>query len=334
MYNMNLNQNKIYKIHYHLNGIEYFSFSKLAGKEVLRDIITDNIYKFENISSISYEDINPKIIKYFFKLYKKENNINIFKYYDYIDQNLHLYVDVLRFFNLKYEDLIQNNKNVNIINYIINKCKKYLKKYFDSYFIEEYITNLNTFSDINYILSYKPNEILNKNNQDKFFWSDKFISFQKSEYILFNLPNETFKSFKCPLELDINVFISDKQKHKTHIQNSKLNYLNNLEKEYKEEIIKIITEKIKEGKNTLEKEKDFAQKTKDDDLIFEIDIITEKLLELENTIFNKIENSLFLDTNLFEFWPDLLYPIPNIHNDPYFFNNKTLNNIDFILSKI
>lgn len=332
MYNINLIQNKIYQIHYFINNVEYFSFSKLAGKNVVKDIITNNILKFENISSVSYTDINKNLIKYYTKLYKKNNDLNIFKCSNIIDINLHLYSDVLDFFNLTYEDLIKNNKNLKLKNDIINKCKKYLKRYFNNEEIQFYIKNLNTLDDICYILSYKPIELINHKYYNNIFWVEKFLSSNKSEFLIFNLPNNEFKTFSL-LNLNVNDFIKYKKEYKNKIIEHKNIYLKNLEQEYKEELKKILIEKINTSRSTLQKEKEFAEKTKDDDLLFEINTISEMISDTENEILNKIK-TVKLDTNLFDFWPDIYYPIPDIINNTHFNNNETLKTIDNILSRI
>ena len=332
MYNINLIQDKIYQIHYHINDVEYFSFSKLAGKNVVRDIITNNILKFENISTILYSDVDKKLIKYYNKLYKKNNNINIFKYSNNVDTNLHLYADILDFFDLTYEDLIKNNKNINLKNNIINKCEIFLKRYFSNEEIQFYIDNLNMIDDICYILSYDPIDLINHKHYNKIFWTNKILSSNKVDHYKFNLFEEDFKTLNF-LNLNVNDYFKYKKEYKNKIIEHRDIFLKNLEQEYKKELKEILIEKINVSKSTLEKEKIFAESTKDDDLLFEINTISEMILNTENEILDKIK-TVKLDTNLFEFWPDIYYPIPDIINNTHFNNNETLKKIDNMLSRI
>ena len=110
MQNLKLIQNKIYKIKYTINDTEYFSFCTFTGDHYFLDVITNKLFDIKDITYIDHTKIDHKIIKYFTKLYKKENNISIFKSSTVYDLNLQLYVNVLRFFDLKDQDLIQNNK--------------------------------------------------------------------------------------------------------------------------------------------------------------------------------------------------------------------------------
>jgi hypothetical protein len=301
----NLDKNKIYKIHYYINNIEYFSFSKLAGKNIFRDVITKILYRFEDISNVIYHEVDPKLIKYYLNIYKKEKNINVFLLSNYIYENIFYYIDILRFFDLKYEDLIKNNKNKDIKNKIINKCEKYLKKYFDDSIFKNYISNIKKFDDINYILSYKSPEILNDKNEYKLFWCDKYIPFEKYESILCGFSNNILNYFDT-LKIDINTFIYDKQSYKSNIHNIKLI----IKKEYKEKVLNTLKNRINISKNTIKNEKEYAKSTNDDDLIFEINTIEGIIFNLENTILDIVHDDI-LNVELYNFWPDLLYPIPS-----------------------
>jgi len=331
MYNLNLDQNKIYQIHYYINNIEYFSFSKLAGKNVVRDLITNNILKFENISGVLYSDINKKTIKYYRKLYKN-NNTDIFKCSNFIDVNLHLYVDVLRFFDLNYEDLFKKDKNIK--NKIINKCKKYLKKYFKEDEIQFYIDNLNMIDDVYYILSYNPIDLINHKHYKKIFWTSKILSLNKEKYYNFNLYKEDFKTFFL-LDLNVNDYFKYKKEYKNKIIEHGNIFSKKIEQEYQEEIKKILIERINTSKSTLQKEKEFAEITKDDDLLFEINTIYELILNTENELLDSVKK-LKITTDLSDFWPDVYYPIPDNIDFNYFNNkNETLKkSIDNLLSRI
>jgi hypothetical protein len=325
------NTDKIYRLQYTLNETEYFSFSKQVGNDVFLDIITNVLYRNDQLKLIDHSEVDPKVIKYYSKLYRKEKNLTVFKFSNYDQNYIHLYSNILRFFDLKYEDLLENSKNIELKNKIINKAKKYLKRYYPSDSVDEYISNLNDLDDICYILSYKPNETLHYSN--KFYWFYIFMSFEKHNQFLFNLPFETFKTFKNVLNLDINKFIENKEIYKSHIENCKINYFNNLELEYKNKIIKTIQDRIENSKNTIENEKKYAKEINDKELLFEVETISEILHEIETKIFSKLE-TVTLQANLFEIWPEILYPISDAVNDPYFHDNKTLENIDYILDKI
>lgn len=324
----NLDNNKIYKIHYNLNNNEYFSFSKLAGKNIFRDVITKTLYKFENVSNIIYDEIDLKTVKYFYKLYKKQKNINVFLTSNHTDHNMFLYIDVLRFFDLSYNDILKNNKNINIKNKIINKCEKYLKRYFKSSFLDDYISNIKKFDNIDYILSYKPRELINDKNEDKLFWTDKYISCKKYEIALYKFPSNIIKHFDF-LKIDINLFIFNKTFHKSILQNIKLK----IKKEYKEKVLNTLEDRIKISKNTIQKEKEYAKSINDEDLIFEIDTIEGIISNLENTLLDIVHDDI-LNVDLYEFWPDILYPISSeIENIKQMYINM-YNDIDIYYESI
>jgi hypothetical protein len=316
MFNLNLDKNKIYRIHYVIDETEYFSFSKIHNDDFFIDVITNNIYDADKINRINYSDINLKVFKYFSKLYTKEKNIHLFKCSNY-DENILLYVDVLRFFNLKLSDLTQNNKSIFLIKKTISKIEKYLKRYFDNKIVNNYINYIKMFDDINYILSYKPYELLSSNNVDKLFWVEKFTSNINFKSKVFEIKKNIFES--CILtNLNLNDNINDtslieiemKKLIKIEEQNL-INFKKESEKKYKEEITSNLLDRIKKAKETLTKETDYAKTVNDEDLLFEINVIIDSIKETEEKVFTIIKNiNLATDVNCF--WPDILYPLPDL----------------------
>jgi hypothetical protein len=327
MQNLKLIQNKIYKIKYTINDTEYFSFCTFTGDHYFLDVITNKLFDIKDITYIDHTKIDHKIIKYFTKLYKKENNISIFKSSTVYDLNLQLYVNVLRFFDLKDQDLIQNNKEKYLKDKIINKCRRYLKRYLDPSILNDYINTLNNLDDINHILSFKPQYC------DHFFWSKLYISATNSDYTLYDVNNSIFDTFNKILNLNINDFLIDKQKYKRYIDKKLEDYQNNLQKEYKEKVTNILNEKILKAKNTIDNEIEYAILIDDADLLFELDVLKETIAKNSIDIIELCKNvNIQTDFNLL--WPELLYPIDDITIDDYFHNNKHINIIKKILSEI
>jgi hypothetical protein len=250
----NPDKNKIYKISYYINNVEYFSFSKLAGKNIFRDVITGKLYKFQDVANVIYTEVDPNLIKYFSKLYKKQKNINVFLSTNYTDENLFLYINILRFFDLKPKDFIKNNKNINIKNKIINKCKGYLKRYFNIDELENYISNLNKLDDICSILSYKPYEFMVNKYYNKLFWVDKFLSCNHFKNELFELKKEIF-IISDILNLNVNEYVLNKNKYILKIKENRNILLKKLEDEYKNQLKIALRDKIEKSKNTLLEEK-------------------------------------------------------------------------------
>ena len=331
MQNLKLIQNKIYKIKYTIGDIEYFSFCKFTGDHYFLDVITNKLFDIKDIAYIEHNKIDHKIIKYFTKLYKKENNTSIFKSSPIYDLNLQLYVNVLRFFDLKDEDLIQNNKEKHIKDKIINKCQRYLKRYLDPLSLDNYTNLLKNLDDINHILSFKPQ--CTEHQHEHFFWSTLYISYEKSDYVIYNVDSHIFDTFKKVLNLNINDFLIDKQKYKRYIDKKLEDYENNLQKEYKEKVTNILNEKILKAKNTIDNEIEYAISVDDADLLFELDVLKETIAKNSIDIIELCKNvNIQTDFNLL--WPELLYPIDDITIDDYYHNNKHINIIKKILSEI
>ena len=137
------------------------------------------------------------------------------------------------------------------------------------------------------------------------------------------------------LDLNVNDYFKYKKEYKNKIIEHGNIFSKKIEQEYQEEIKKILIERINTSKSTLQKEKEFAEITKDDDLLFEINTIYELILNTENELLDSVKK-LKITTDLSDFWPDVYYPIPDNIDFNYFNNkNETLKkSIDNLLSRI
>lgn len=326
IYNMNLEENKIYKIYYEKDGVNYFSFVKKQINGLLIDDITGTIFKPEQIKSISYQEINNNILYFLRKKYKKNKDHSLFIVNEEIETEfLTSYIKLLRFFDLDYKEFTKDVNDKHILDKVINKCKKYVKRYVDETILNRYILQLEKFKNISDIISFCPSEIY---SIKKLFWTEIFIGSYKYKIVLYNVPIDRVEFFN-ELNLDWNLLFtnSDVDKHiRNQYQNDFINlkesYLNKLGEEFKQKITSIINERLIDAKNTLKKEKIYAEETKDDDLLKEVEIIDNMIRELEKTVFDDIKN-LDINMDLFTFWPELLYPVPDIIKKDFIFNKKT-----------
>jgi hypothetical protein len=323
---MNLEENKIYKIYYEKDSVNYFSFVKKQINGLLIDDITGTIFKPEQIKIISYQEINDNILYFLRKKYKKNKDRSLFIVNEEIETEcLTSYIKLLRFFDLDYKEFTKDVNDKHILDKVINKCKKYVKRYVNETILNRYIIQLEKFKNISDIISFCPSEIY---SIKKLFWTENFIGSYKYKIVLYNVPINRVEFFN-ELNLDWNLLFvnTDQNKHireqyQDNFISLKASYLNQLGEEFKQKITFIINERLIDAKNTLQKEKVYAEETKDEDLLVEVQIIDKMILDLEKTVFNEIKE-LDIDIDLFNFWPELLYPVPDIVLKDFVFNEKT-----------
>ena len=319
----NLIENKIYQGFYVFNREEYFSFFKLKDENTAIDIITNKIFELDKFNTIYY-DVNDLYIKYIRSVYKNDKNLNVFIKKDYVDVHLNTFFSkILRFFNLKdYTELTSIDIGKEKLNNVILKLKKYTKRYMDQSSIDIYVKHLEKYQTINEVLSILPTELIQKNNP---FWA-KIL--QDGSMFIWN--------YDVPIEAYdlLNYFefrILDVYKDKEIIENKQKEITDCVENKYKEiincytptcericdELLisfrtknkSIFEDKLNNALSTLEIETKQAQESNDNDLLMEIEIIKSELDNIKTEKLKLIDN-LEINTNIEEWFPDLLYPIP------------------------
>lgn len=306
MNNSNLIEGKIYKGFYVKNDKNYFCYFVIdETKTQAVDIFTNERFKIYNFTSIEYE-CDQSELKHLRKIYKNNKNSEIFVQKNSEDAFINYNFNrILRFFELlDYSDIFKDDIDQKTLNNVILKIQNYVKRHIGIIESIEYTKQLKKAKTILEVLTFIPKELIDKNKIP--FWID----------ILKQNTNKFIPAYYQPMnkileynKYDLNIFVNhtDRNLHKSIIEEKIENIKNNENFVYENKCKNKIFERIKEARITLENELIIANNTNDEDLIFEINIIKEELEKIEN----QVDNINFYDA-VIEWWPDLLYPVPLI----------------------
>jgi hypothetical protein len=311
--NNNLVKNKIYQGFYTFNREEYFSFFKINNDDTVVDIITNQNFDLDKFIII-YHDVNSNYIKYIKYLYKNDKSLKVFIKKDYIDVHLNTFFSkILRFFGLQdYKELSSTDNNKEKLNSVIFKLKKYTRRYMDQPSVDIYVKHLEQFKSINNILSVLPTELTEKVNP---FWA-KILQDGSLFTWSADLPIKAYDAFNYFGFNVLEIF-----KNKEIIKNKYKEILNSyiptceticdeIFKNFKDKNKELLESKFQDALATLNAEIKQAQENDDNDLLMEINVIRGELDIIKEKTLITIEN-LKIDTNIEEWFPDLLYPIPD-----------------------
>lgn len=309
----------IFKGTYEHNLETYICFFEKRNDDKIYDAITNQEINFSFIQTIEKE-FDLKFFKFVKKIHKNNKEFNVFKTKDFENYffESEFFYKILTYFGIKNHKIIfEEYQKKEILNNIIEKIKKYSKRYIGeekSIIYANYLKNYNSIIDI---LTFIPEEMLNVKIP---FWIEDLFKLRTNPHVYVG-PIE-FKIYEIDVMKDVmkhNITIEDVVDNPDFI-GLKVKKLEETEliQNYKNTCINVLKERIKESEIVLSKEKDYAEKNKDTNLSFEINVLLEELETLKTEIYN-ID---FLNPNLTsrDWWPDLLYPSEDI--DMYsFFNN-------------
>lgn len=302
MENINLDQNKIYKGYYIKDAKKHFCFFKKISDELYIDAITNEDVRLGKIDVIEY-NYSESEYKHCFSYFKNNKNNNIFlvKDIDTIIKN-DFYNKILRFFDLEsYELIYKKDVNSEILNKVISKVQKFSKRYIGFAESVNYAKQLTYAETILEILTFLPHEFIEKitpfwinilkDNGEQYFPIISYSIEQITYYNRFNL--NLFLNFKDKASSDQNII-------------KKINTIRETEEKlYEKNCADKVYKRLSEARITLENELVIAKETNDEDLIFEINVISEELDKIEKNIVN-----LNFYEDVIEWWPELLYPVP------------------------
>jgi hypothetical protein len=297
----NLSYNDIYQGIYTLNNEEYFCLMKKKDENHFLDLITGDLREIKNFNIIIlYNEIS--FVKYIQLKYKTNKNLDIFKFNNYNFSEYRKYINILRFFNLSTPYVITSPiVEQSILDDVIEKIKKYFKKYDKSNMVDIYITQLKKFNTLKDILNFCPKELLDIKIP---FWISIIKDYEFYDYRLTMIPCKTIETINI-----LNLNVIDIYGNREKIENEINKLIEVDRKTYREKSKIVIEKRIKDGKETILNEINDAKEKKDVETIFEINIIKEELDKIETCIGHTI-NNLEMETNPEEWWPELLYPIP------------------------
>jgi hypothetical protein len=309
-----LEKNKIYQGVFSYEEKEYFCFFRLSDKKGYAiNVITQQEFLLIDLKTIEY-DYHVPLFKFLKKRYEILKTLDIFKVDNKsedslktIHKNLH-YSNILRFFKLEnYEHLISKTPKQEDLNKVILKLKKYISRYIGEKDTLVYIEQIKKFKTILEILYFLPEEFLEK---IKPFW------FETLRY-----GDENFKFFKTiniPLMEKCNEFgfiAPEIYNENKHILKEKFLDLERQDDEnYREKCMGVINAKLEEARKTLENELIEAKNINDEDLKMEINIIKEELDDVEKHVTEIVKN-LTTEDEIITWWPEILYPVPEIIKD-------------------
>jgi hypothetical protein len=319
MFDFNIEYNKTYSVVYNKKNKKYLGFFVKYSDNEIKDIITDNIILVNDIMSISEFDNaeNSPQIKFYKKAYKKSNYDT--KVFTYENNNEHICISILRFFDISYEDLFNENTNIEKCNLIRDKIKKYVYRYYDENLCKEYCEQLEYFNTVPSVLSFLPLQIKNFDiNKIYIFWAYDYQTHPNFKKILFEVDIEYCKVFNL-LNLNWNHLFEDKNEYKNILIKNMEQFKNKSIPELQDKIPKIIKKRIKDGYETLDKEEIDALQKNDNDLLTEIIVIREILNGLDKN-FDYSLSRLDLNEGLSSIWPEILLPLPK-SNEIEIFNN-------------
>lgn len=301
---------------------EYYCFFEKKDDNCFYDAISKEKIDINKFTTFNPE-FNIKFFKFSKRLYKKNKNIK-FKCSEFVDFYFYSdYYNILSFFGIKNSEILfKNHQDKKTLNDLIFKIKKYLERYVEKNVIDVFIKYLSLHDNIINSLIILPKEILNKkipfwfkdiyNIENGFYIKGKSLKIVDIEFLK-DLINE-----KIIIDdvLTNDQFISDKIK-KIEID---------CKEEYKQKCLKLLNDRIKESETTLLNEKYYAEEKKDDDLLFEINIITQEI----NNLKEEIKKLDFINEQPFVWWPELLYPVDSNLNPNNYVNYTLINKLSNI----
>lgn len=302
MQKLNLKENKICKGYYIKENEKRFCFFKKISNDLYIDVITNEEIKLNKFDIVEY-DYNLLEYKHCFKYFKNNKDYNIFlvKDIDTIIKN-QFFNKILRFFDLEdYKIIYEKNINPEILNKVITKVQKYSKRYIGFRESINYAKQLNCAETILEILTFLPHEFIEKITP---FWID-ILKNNSSEY--FSIFSYSIEEITYYNNFNLSLFLNFKDKNSSDervmqkIQTIRTNEENLYLKNCSDKVYK----RLQEARITLENELVIAKETNDEDLIFEINIISDELQKIEDTISN-----LNFYEDVITWWPELLYPVP------------------------
>lgn len=295
---LNLEKNKIYKVIYNNNNIDYFTFIQINDEMTHGiDVFTKEEYNLKQLSSIIL-DYKQDEYKHALKLYSVFNNKNIFILKNPNDLIIDLDLNyILRFFELPTSSIIfEENIEESILNNVISKTESFFSRYIDTNSLSVYIKQIKKFKQINDILMFVPKEFLSKKTP---FWVDEIVYYGNYNPIY----SFSIEDIELCNKFDLNILDSIKNRE---------SFFNKIEekiieiKEYQKQCYinhnkSLLLKRISQALLTLENEKFIAEKENDEELSFEINIIKSEIKKIE-------ENIDKIDFFNYPFWPDLLMP--------------------------
>jgi Holliday junction resolvase-like predicted endonuclease len=211
------------------------------------------------------------------------------------------YSKTLRYFELDDSKLIfKKDIDKTILCQVIQKVQKFTKHFLgiqESIIYAKQLSHLECIFDV---LTFFPKELTDKITP---FWLTELKS-NENYFPVITYPIGDMQEYN---KFNLNIYLN----HKDRALNNKIieNYIESIRRKEESVYEKMCSDKIltrlKEARITLENELYIAKENNDEDLIFEISIISEELQKIEENI----PNINFYDDAI-AWWPDLLYPVP------------------------
>jgi hypothetical protein len=309
-----LEKNKIYQGIFIDKDQEFFCFFRLSNKEgYATNIITNQEFLLSNLKTIEY-DYHVALFKFLKKRYEVLKTFDMFK----VDiksedclkdfhNNLY-YSNLLRFFKLEdYKNLSSKTPLQEDLDKVISKIQKYVARYIGKKDTLIYVEQIKKFKTIFQILYFLPEEFFEK---IKPFWfktlrysDEKFTFFKSLNISLIQQCNEF--GFIAPEIYNENKYILEQKFLDLERQD---------DENYRKKCMGVINTKLEEARKTLENELIEAETIDDEDLKMEINIIKEELNDVEKHVTEIVKN-LTTESEIITWWPEILYPVPDIIKD-------------------
>jgi hypothetical protein len=296
----------MFKAVYTVDAVQYFAFCKVKDDALAVDVITGETYNMDQFDYIEHVYSN-QLYKLIRRRYKVSKNKDVFKKQDQQDEHVdNYYAAFLRFFNLDNYNQIRSQVTPQIIlDRVIDSLYRYAKRYLNEHDLQVYRTQLSYVKSIREALCLLPAELLENTTP---FWID--ILKQSQDYIFTDTP--TIEKLKKLNILELSLFsvqwMSISSYDDIDIKRQEID--NNIKKMFKKACVVLIEERLKDARNVLADEAKAAQECGDSDLILEIQIIDKEITNIRDRIC-KIAEQFSLDGEVAQYWPELLYPIPD-----------------------
>lgn len=299
----------------------YIFFQKKDDNEFY-DVITDEKINFQSLI-----EINPYYDVRFFKFLKKINKngkINTFEYLDFenFETDTSFY-NILSFFGFKNNKILfEKEQKKEILENVIIKIKNYCKRYIGKRNADLFANYLKLHDNILDILTVIPEELLSKNVP---FWIKELYNDQ-NYYKRFKLVDFSLLNDLVEEKILIESVLDDKE----YILNKTKQIEIDCIEKFKQMCLSLLKERIRESETVLLNEKYYAEEKKDNDLLFEINVITEEMDKLKI----EIEKIDFINRLPFEWWPELLYPIQDGLDVNDYVNYNLINKLSKLQERI
>jgi hypothetical protein len=304
------------------NEKKHYTFFQKKDDNEFYDVITN-----EKIDIRSLVEINPYYDVRFFKFLKKINKngkINTFEYlsFENFESDASFY-NILSFFGFKNNKILfEKEQKKEILENVITKIKNYCKRYIGQRDADLFANYLKLHDNVLDILTVIPEELLSKNVP---FWIKELYNDQ-SYYKRFKLVNFSLLSDLVEEKILIESVLDDKK----YILNKTKKTESDCIEKFKQMCLNLLKERIRESETVLLNEKYHAEEKKDNDLLFEINVITEEMDKLKI----EIEKIDFTNRLPFEWWPELLYPIQNGLDVNDYVNYNLINKLSKIQERV